>query len=204
MAQFLSLMPLWAHGSYGCTNQWNGRENDVNCSLGALKQFITFAPCHRDPRKTCGDQVFIAWVPRVYAGRTSQGRKKIKSCAFKTAEFRGVVCYPGTRQSVLADSESSSFPPGTDLRCRNASQQLRGWEKCTCFYVFRLIASFPYCLWEFVFFLLLSFLVPNLFLICFPCWASTTSYFPRLFLVAPFYPEGNSSHLDAQGFFSSF
>lgn len=94
MAQFLSLMPLWAHGSYGCTNQWNGRENDVNCSLGALKQFITFAPCHRDPRKTCGDQVFIAWVPRVYAGRTSQGRKKIKSCAFKTAEIRGGCLLP--------------------------------------------------------------------------------------------------------------
>lgn len=132
------------------------------------------------------------------------GNKKMKSCAFKTAEILGLVCYPGTRQSVLADSESSSFPPGTDLRRRNASQQLRGWEKCTCFYVFRLRASLPYCLWEFVFFLLLSFLVPNLFLICFPCWASTTSYFPRLFLVAPFYPEGNSSHLDAQGFFSSF
>lgn len=48
----------------------------MNCFLGALKQYITFVPCHRDPRRTCGDKVFITWVPRVHTGRTSQGRKK--------------------------------------------------------------------------------------------------------------------------------
>lgn len=101
-------------------------------------------------------------------------------------------------------SNSSSFPLETDLHCRNASQQLHGWEKCTCFYVLNLIASFSLRPVRVCLFLLLSFSVPNLFLICFPCRTSTTPYFPRLFLVAPFYPEGNSSHLGAQGFFSFF
>lgn len=116
----------------------------MNCFLGALKQYITFVT------EILEEHVEIKSSSPGFLESTldthHKGEKKIKSCAFKTAALRGVVCYPGTRQSVLADSESSSFPPGTDLRRRNASQQLRGWEKCTCFYVFKLIASFPYCL----------------------------------------------------------
>ena len=70
--------------------------------------------------------------------------------ALKPWDLRGCLL-PWTNLAYSGWSWPIFLPSGrTDLRCRNASQQLCGWEECTCFYALKLIASFPYFLWEFV------------------------------------------------------
>ena len=108
---------------------------------------------YNDPGSTRGDDAFISLGPWLITGRDCKPTKpthagqmvrmrKKPHCALKPWDLRGCLlpwtnlAYPGWSWLIFLPSG------GTDLRCRNASQQLCGWEKCTCFYVLKLIASF--------------------------------------------------------------
>lgn len=130
-----------------CSGQWNISEDAVrHFQVGAFSSVPSSA-------NTRGDDAFISLCLWLITGRDCKPTKlthtgqmvrmrKKTHCALKPWDVTGCllpwtnVAYPGWSWLIFLSSGR------TDLRCRNASQQLCGWEKCTCFYVLELIASF--------------------------------------------------------------
>lgn len=153
----------------------------------------TPSSCHSGPRSTYRDEAFVSQSPLVIARSRAPTQHTLDRS--QKCRTNPCACKP-LRLGALFVTWRNLFYPGwlsslpllqRDWFMLQECQPAALWVgKKYLLYVPKLIISFFLPPVRFCLFLLLSFLKPNLFLICFPCWTSTTLYFPRLFLVAPF------------------
>lgn len=153
----------------------------------------TPSSCHSGPRGTYGDEAFVGPSPRVIA-RSRDPAEHTLDRAHKCGT-KPRACKPLRSGALFVTWHNLSYPGWLtslpllqrDWFMSQECQPAALWVgKKYLLYVPKLITSFFLPPVRFCLFLLLSFSKPHLFLICFPCWTSTTPYFPRLFLVAPF------------------